>query len=61
MKRFFIPPENITGDQARLEGPEAYHLRTVMRLGPGDRLVVFDGTGDAYSALITSADKNGVR
>lgn len=61
MKRFYLPSEKIGGDQALLDGPEAYHLRTVMRLGPGDHVVVFDGTGNAYDALITAFEGRQVR
>lgn len=61
MKRFYLPPDKISGDQALLEGPEAYHLRTVMRLGPGDHVVVFDGTGNVYDARIAAFEGRQVR
>jgi len=36
----------------QLTGPEAHHLRTVLRLSPGDPLTFFDGTGARYQARI---------
>ena len=56
MRRFFIPTEKISGNRAVLDGAEAHHLRTVMRMGPGDRVTVFDGAGHAYQAVISSSD-----
>ena len=52
LRRFFINPTDITGDTAQLTGPEAHHLRTVLRLSPGDPIIFFDGTGARYQARI---------
>ncbi|MFH1019522.1 MAG: 16S rRNA (uracil(1498)-N(3))-methyltransferase [Pseudomonadota bacterium] len=52
LRRFFINPANITGETAQLTGPEAHHLRTVLRLSPGDPIIFFDGTGARYQARI---------
>ena len=52
LRRFFINPADITGETAQLTGPEAHHLRTVLRLSPGDPLTFFDGTGARYQARI---------
>jgi 16S rRNA (uracil1498-N3)-methyltransferase len=60
MRRFFIPPEKINGTQALLGSAEAHHLRTVMRLGPGDSVVVFDGAGHHYQAVIRSSSNSEV-
>ena len=43
----------LTGDPARYVG-------RVLRLGPGDRLVLFDGRGGEYEATILSLDRNSV-
>ncbi|BCO10568.1 hypothetical protein GF1_29440 [Desulfolithobacter dissulfuricans] len=45
MRRFFIDPDQAGNDQVELSGPEARHLRTVLRMQPGDRIELFDGTG----------------
>ena len=52
LRRFFISPTDITGQTAQLTGPEAHHLRTVLRLKPGDPITFFDGTGARYQARI---------
>jgi 16S rRNA (uracil1498-N3)-methyltransferase len=50
--RFFVPPEKIDSTTALIEGEEAYHLRKVLRLGPGDEVRIFDGTGREMRAVI---------
>jgi 16S rRNA (uracil1498-N3)-methyltransferase len=53
MRRFFINPENITGSTAVLIGPEARHISTVLRLSTGITIVLFDGSGSYYEAVLT--------
>ncbi len=45
MHRFFTTPENFTNDSVELDGSEVHHLRTVLRLTPGDIIEVLDGKG----------------
>jgi len=52
LRRFFINPADIAGTTAQITGPEAHHLRTVLRLAPGDPITFFDGTGARYQARI---------
>ncbi|MDG4474541.1 16S rRNA (uracil(1498)-N(3))-methyltransferase [Thiovibrio frasassiensis] len=60
LRRFFINPADITGETAQLTGPEAHHLRNVLRLSPGDPITFFDGTGARYQALIKQLHKDRV-
>ncbi len=60
LRRFFINPTDITGETAQLRGPEAHHLRTVLRLTPGDPITFFDGTGARYQARIEQILKDRV-
>jgi 16S rRNA (uracil1498-N3)-methyltransferase len=53
MRRFFIAPENITGSTAVLTGPEARHISTVLRLSTGTTIILFDGSGSYYEAVLT--------
>ncbi|WP_456385109.1 16S rRNA (uracil(1498)-N(3))-methyltransferase [Desulfolithobacter sp.] len=53
MRRFFIDPDLAGEDQVELKGPEARHLRTVLRMQPGDRIELFDGTGGIMTAEIS--------
>jgi len=43
-----------------LRGPEAHHLRDVLRLGPGTLVEAFDGRGSVAEGRVTAADKSGV-
>ena len=54
MARFFVPRKNITDQRATVEGPELDHLRKVLRLGPGDPIIVFDDAGWEHEAVIRS-------
>jgi len=44
-----------------LTGTEAHHARGVLRLQPGDRVVLFDGQGREATAEITALDSAAVR
>jgi 16S rRNA (uracil1498-N3)-methyltransferase len=60
MHRFFIGPAEIHDQTAMITGPEAHHLRTVLRLTVGDLVCLFDGTGNVYEATITRIAKGEV-
>ena len=47
----------IQGDRAILEGQEAQHLGKVMRAGPGDRITLFDNSGDQFEAEIEQVQR----
>jgi 16S rRNA (uracil1498-N3)-methyltransferase len=57
--RFFTPDPLGPGEYV-LTGPEAHHLTTVRRFGPGERIVLFNGDGLDYPCEITSATKRTV-
>lgn len=54
--RFYQP----SPDAAELSGQEAHHCLNVLRHGPGDRIVVFDGRGHETMAEITAIGKDHV-
>lgn len=56
-KRFFIPPGRIQGGQAVLSPDQSRHLRTVLRLGPGDSVELFDGEGAGYEGVVETAGR----
>ncbi len=43
--RFYVEPEKLDADRAVLTGPAHHHLKNVLRMKPGDELLVFDGAG----------------
>lgn len=52
MPRFLIDEPPDAGGRMRLRGAALRHLRTVLRLGPGDGVEVFDGRGRSWTAVI---------
>jgi 16S rRNA (uracil1498-N3)-methyltransferase len=61
MHRFYIAPENWHSDSPLLVGSEAHHCRNVLRLEPGDKVVLFDGRGHELTAEIASTDVSEIR
>jgi 16S rRNA (uracil1498-N3)-methyltransferase len=49
--RYFVD-STIDGPRAILSGPEAHHLAHVMRAKPGDRVILFDGSGAEFTARV---------
>jgi len=51
-RRIFAPPEAFCEDGLRLDGERLRHLRTVLRLRPGDEFSVTDGAGAEYRVRV---------
>lgn len=60
MPRVYIPPERIGGEEISLQSKEARYILTVLRLGPGDEVIVFDGEGREYRTVLTEDYEEGV-
>jgi 16S rRNA (uracil1498-N3)-methyltransferase len=56
-RRFWVAQRFGSESQIELTGSEAHHLLHVLRLGEGDEIVVFDGKGGEYLAVITACGK----
>src|SRR5215813_9457330 len=54
MHRFYIAPEQWDSRGLALRGSEAHHARDVLRLGAGEKLVLFNGQGRELTAEIAS-------
>ena len=61
MRRFFTELKSINNSTATLTGPDAKHIRQVLRLEPNERIEIFDGTGTVYLSEIRSIDKHSVK
>ncbi len=61
MARFFIPVEMWSAEGVVFPDSEARHATQVLRLGLGDRVEVFDGTGRAAQAELSEVGKRVVR
>lgn len=60
MHRIYTPEvELIVGRPLEVSGEEAHHAARVKRLGPGDRVGLFDGQGHVAHAVIMSVDRAG--
>lgn len=60
MRRFFIPPENITGAMAVITGSDVNHLTNVLRRKVGDIIEATDGQGNSFNARITEIDPSAI-
>jgi len=54
MSRFYVNPASVLGKKIYAEGEVGHHIIDVMRLGEGDSVTVFDGTGKEYKGTIAS-------
>ncbi|MBE3552888.1 MAG: 16S rRNA (uracil(1498)-N(3))-methyltransferase [Kyrpidia tusciae] len=52
MQRYLVPPSCFVGDTAVLRGEDAHHIARVMRMVPGERVEVGDGSGTVWTAVI---------
>ena len=55
MRRFFIDEIKEKDGPLAIVGPEAKHIIRVLRMGRGDRLILMDGKGARFQAVIESA------
>ena len=60
MRRFYSENININGDSVILEGDEARHICTVLRMKKGDEVLVIDGMGVEYLSVIESVSDGAV-
>jgi len=61
MKRFFVSPETLTAAEIELDGPLSRRLRSVLRMRKGDIVVLLDGRGYEYEAVLEDVDGPVVR
>ena len=59
MRHFFIDSSPAINSLVAIQRSEAHHIKTVLRLKPGDRIKLIDGTGFEYEGVIKklSADQ----
>ena len=57
MNRFFIPPTWFEGDKVTLQGPLVHQIRDVLRLTPGDAIVVLDDSGWEYEVQLNTVEQ----
>ena len=52
LPRFLVSPDAVRDGAATVEGRELAHMRKVLRLRPGGRVLLWDGAGTEHEALI---------
>jgi len=57
-RRFFVRPGDVVGGRLVLRADEAHHARRVLRLGPGARVVCFDGEGSAWEGTVEAFSRD---
>jgi len=60
MPRFYVPQAQIEKGLLKVEGSEVRHIRRVLRLKVGDRLVLFDGSAKEYEGIIVEESPSSV-
>ena len=60
MHRFFVSGENLGSGQVVLTGKQAHQIRSVLRMTPGDQIIVLDNTGYEYAVAITDVGRQRV-
>lgn len=54
VNRFFISTSDIEGDQVRLSAEQAHQIHHVLRLKPGEAIMVLDDSGIEYDVTLTT-------
>ena len=60
MHRFFVDPQNFTGDRVVFPAEMAHQIRNVLRLRVDSAVVVLDNSGAEYEVLLRQVDKQQV-
>lgn len=61
MHRFFIPPNTIHDNRVILRGDIVHQIRDVLRMHPGDSIILLDNSGYAHQTELTLMDRESVR
>lgn len=61
MNRFFVKKDDIEGSSATITGEDLKHISKVLRMAPGDRVVLCDGEGYQHLAEISEITKDYAR
>jgi 16S rRNA (uracil1498-N3)-methyltransferase len=61
MQRFFVSDENLQGEDVVLRAQQVHQIRDVLRMRPGDSIIVLDNRGWEYEAVLNSVGKSEIR
>jgi len=58
MHRFFVPSEGFFEKTVTIKGSDVNHIRTVLRMKPGDRIEVIDHQGFRYEIVLAEVERD---
>jgi 16S rRNA (uracil1498-N3)-methyltransferase len=61
MHRFFVPESWIRGGEVTITGPQAHQIARVLRMHPGDSMIVLDNSGWEIHVRLRSVESNAVK
>ena len=61
MRRFYIEPAEIQKAHPQITGTDVRHMQKVLRHAPGDRVILIDGSGYEYLAVIDAISRDAAR
>ena len=61
MHRFFVTSEGFSGNTVTITGSDVNHIRTVLRMKPGDQIEVIDHQGFQYEIVLSEVERDHVR
>jgi len=61
MHRFFVPSEGFFEKTVTIKGSDVNHIRTVLRMKPGDRIEVIDHQGFRYEIVLAEVERDFVQ
>jgi 16S rRNA (uracil1498-N3)-methyltransferase len=56
--RFFVPPDWIQGNEVTVTGPQAHQIARVLRMRPGDLVIVLDNAGWEIEVQLVAVDRS---
>jgi len=60
MHRFFVSPDSLHGERIILAGQQAHQIRDVLRMKPGEKIIVLDNTGYEYTVSLSRIERQEV-
>lgn len=60
MHHFFVRPEQVEGSQVTVTGPDVNHMKHVLRMKPGEEVLISDGTGRDYLCQVEALELQSV-
>jgi 16S rRNA (uracil1498-N3)-methyltransferase len=61
MHRFFVPPSTIRGNEVMLTGAQSHQISRVLRMSPGDTILILDNSGWEIITKLVSVEPSQVK